>query len=554
MILFLFILNQAKASGLSYDTAKTTGLAFISIGIFLVFCTGVMVISRPSRKGILSSLIHMITFIQFTRYTSLINFEMSIFYYKFFYDFSQIQDPYELFDKNPQTPWVLLRFESTNFIYNSYAHLFLIPTALVIWYLIKLIIPRYRGQNFNRFLVFVVYCSAMDLSISAFIQIKNVKTKQITFSSVIEACGSSLALLYLVFLSIIVSLQVFYIYKIRYDSWLTVVIIEEYEPSKDYYYFFYFPIMIIIKVVYVCLIVFAWDKPYTVPIVIGIGNLILCNIYTVSYLVSIRPYVNSYDMIIVLIELVLEIIFLFFPVMYSVDNIPDLILDYSCIGISGMGLIMLQLKAYYNSRDPKALTKVHETKKTTAKVDISKDISMNSSAEVYGPEAEEKVFANGFMHTFKENPNENLSNSGKKIAFNTSENRKSGFLIMAEDDVEGQELGATAKFQSGSKLPSRDSSRNVGFTENVRADKNVFNKYKNTLDIPGRLMNESHSGQNLDDENRSRSNYSPKSPSVVSSKGSGRNFAMPNNNIEMFSQKPRVDLNKFTVKARLDFS
>ncbi|OMJ82833.1 hypothetical protein SteCoe_16366 [Stentor coeruleus] len=547
MILFLFILNQANASGLSYDTAKTTGLTFISTGIFLVICTAAMVISRPSRKGILSSLIHMIIFMQFTRYTSLIDFDISIFYYKFFYDFSQIQDPYELFEKNPQSPWMLLRFESTNFIYNSYAHLFLISFTLVVWYCIKLFIPRYRGPNFNRFLVFVVYCSAMDLSISAFIQVKN-----ITFTSAIGACGSTLAIFYLACISIIIILQVFYIYKTRYDSWIIAVIIEEYTPSKNFYYYLYFPLMIIIKILYVCLIVFTLDKPYTVPIVISISNLILCNTYSVSYLVSIRPFINSYDMIIVLIELMLEIIFLFFPVMYSMDSIPDLILDCLCIGISGLGLIILQLKAYYNSRDPRVLTKIHDTKKNTGKIDISKDISISSSVEFHKPEAEEKVFSNGFMHTFKENPNENLSNIGKKISYNTSENKKPEFFIMSEDDIEGEELGATAKFKNGSKVPSRDSSRNGQFTENVKVDKNVFNRYKNTLDVPGRFISGLGSGEIHDEVNRS--NYLSKSPSIASSRGSASNFAMSNKSIEMSSQKPRVDLNKFTVKTRLDFS
>lgn len=173
-MLILLILHHVHASGFSTDIGEVSGLTFIGITCFLIFCTAVMIISRPERKGIISSLIHIIILTQFLRYTCFINFTASDFYYKFFNIFSTIQDPYELFDKNLQSIWQILRFESYNFIENSIAHLILIPIIISIWLCIKIFVTKYRGPRWNRFLIFIIYTSALDLSVSAFIQIKNV--------------------------------------------------------------------------------------------------------------------------------------------------------------------------------------------------------------------------------------------------------------------------------------------------------------------------------------------------------------------------------------------
>lgn len=175
-MLFLLILHQVHASGFSTDIGEVAGLTFIGITCFLVFCTAVMIISRPERKGVISSLLHMIILTQFARYTCFMNFTASEFYYKFFNIFSTIQDPYEIFDKNPQSLWQILRFESNNFIENSIAHLTVIAIIILMWLCIKLFVAKYRGPKFDRFLVFITYASVLDLSVSAFIQIKNVIT------------------------------------------------------------------------------------------------------------------------------------------------------------------------------------------------------------------------------------------------------------------------------------------------------------------------------------------------------------------------------------------
>lgn len=176
MVLLMFCLAKAHASGLSIGTGKIAGLSFIGLACTLVVFIGVLVIMRPRHKGIISSLMQMTIFMQTVRYISVLNWNRSIFYSQFFYSFSVIQDPFKTFDKDNYSPWVVARLFSTNFIKNSLIDLIAIAVVLLIWFCIRFMIVRFRGPRLNRFLVFIAYCSAIELSLSSFIQLKNVKS------------------------------------------------------------------------------------------------------------------------------------------------------------------------------------------------------------------------------------------------------------------------------------------------------------------------------------------------------------------------------------------
>jgi hypothetical protein len=104
---------------------------------------------------------------------------------------------------------------------------------------------------------------------------------------------------------------------------LTSLITEEFHEGQDYYHYLYYPSNILAKLLYALLIVFTESQKYTVPIVISIVNLILCIFYIVAYIVSVRPFVYMSDTLLSLFMIVLEIMFLFVPLLYTVE-----IMDY----------------------------------------------------------------------------------------------------------------------------------------------------------------------------------------------------------------------------------
>ncbi|OMJ76249.1 hypothetical protein SteCoe_24430 [Stentor coeruleus] len=536
----LLILHQVHASGFSTDIGEVAGLTFIGIACFLVFCTSTMIISRPERKGVISSLIHIIILIQFTRYTCLMNFTASEFYYKFFNIFTIIQDPYELFNTTPQSPWQILRFESTNFIENSIAHLILIPIILLVWIFIKCFVTKYQGPKWNRFFVFTAYASTLDLSVSAFIQIKN-----LSFDSIIDIFGSVFALSYIAFILGLISLQLFFIYKTRYESLYVAVIIEEFEVDKDYYFYFYFPSMICLKVLYACLLVFTRDKPYTVPIVMSIMNLILF-----SYIVSIRPYFRLSDMVIVLFGICIEIFFLFFPMIYSVNAVSDIIIDSLTIGILFIGLALFQIKAYLDVKEPKTLTPGVEGKKQTAKVISETDGQLeNSRNMILNMSSDEKIISY----------DDKTSVAGRKNGFFDDKVSKDPVLpIFSGQIADDQYLGNKDKKSDIVRIPSRGSSKIFDFTGEVKAEKNVYNTYKNPNDgVNGiRDISPDTQGNNSIYKNRQNDDNMLRDlrdiDSISNYIGVQEREDKVNSVIE-YPKKPRVDLNKFTVKTRFNF-
>ncbi|OMJ82122.1 hypothetical protein SteCoe_17288 [Stentor coeruleus] len=304
--------------------------------------------------------------------------------------------------------------------------------------------------------------------------------------------------------------------------------------------------MIFIKILYACLLVFTIEKPYTVPIVISIMNLILCNKYTVSYIVSIRPYVYLYDMIIVLFEIIIEIIFLFFPMIYSVNTISDMIIDSLVIGILLSGILVLQFKAYFNAKDPKSLTSVLEEKNQTAKIVSENDGQYeNSKDEILDMSSDEKNIHKDIKNAYKKNQigDTTLVTDKKK----NKVSKDHAFHI-----VSGEVIGEK-RFGLRDKIFDIGSNKVLDFVG--EGEKNVYNDYKNPNDG---IRDISPDTQAYDDVKKNRKNEGVlmKDLKDVDSINNYVGVQEKGNKVALvidYQKNQRIDLNKFTVKSRLSF-
>jgi hypothetical protein len=175
MIIFITVLRSADSAGLSEDIGITIGYSYIGLTLFFLCSLSIILILKPYIKGLLPSILSLIMFTQFTRYSILINFSKSEFYLQVFKTFSLSQDPYEInYESSKRNPWSLLGYTSTNFITNSFAHLTIICLIFLIW--ISLL-PLHLKKNLKYFkdvFIFVAYYSATDLTFSSFLQLKYV--------------------------------------------------------------------------------------------------------------------------------------------------------------------------------------------------------------------------------------------------------------------------------------------------------------------------------------------------------------------------------------------
>lgn len=339
------------------------------------------------------------------------------------------------------------------------------------------------------------------------------------------------------------------------------MIVEEFEVGKDYYTYFYFPSMICTKLLYACLLVFTTDKPYTVPIVTSIMNLILCNKYTVSYIVSTRPYVHLSDMIIMLFEICIEIIFLFFPVVYSVDAISNIILDSLTLGVLCFGMLILQIKAYLDVKDPKDLTPVSEGKKQTAKVISNNYVPQESSRDgILNMKSDEIEISKDFKNIDKEQiDDKNLTDKKNSVIFGDWSSEDPVFPIISGQITDDQQRGNKDKTPEIKRIPSRESNKILDFGGKVKSEKNVYNTYRNPNDKPNGGKDALLATQAYDDIGRARQNDGQtlkdlKDIDSISNYLEGKkreDKVVPVKDIE---KNQRVDLNKFTVKSRFSFN
>ena len=175
MALILLILQPAYASSLGQSTGKSLGYSYIAISCLILFILGLMNLKRPQHKGLPLSIFQFVLLTQFCRYTALFSFGTSDFYVAVWYYFNKVQYPSALLSCSAGAmPWIALGFNSTNFICNSLIEFIEIGALALFWAAIQLGFPNSRGKRNKDFLVLIVYCSATDLCVTAFIQIDNV--------------------------------------------------------------------------------------------------------------------------------------------------------------------------------------------------------------------------------------------------------------------------------------------------------------------------------------------------------------------------------------------
>lgn len=362
-------------------------------------------------------------------------------------------------------------------------------------------------------------------------------------------------------------MQLVYIYKTYYDSWLILVIIEDFVFEKKSYSYLYLPLMITTKVVYCYLLVFMRDVDYLVPIVIAAGNMLLCKGYLAFYLLIIRPFVFKIDLVIVIIELVLEVIFAFLPMVYSSDEVSYIVLDILVVSIFGFGILLLGLKALLNARNRNFIENSLDTRNETAKVSPGSKV-MKNEAEVTSHIGDvDSPGYNGFSHTFKENENElTFDNDWNKKKLPEVGKKDMAYPI-AVRDTNDDFLFSTGNeiLQSGGNLDRGKYVNNPFILDNVKAESPMFKNHQNVKknSIDPEIYNDAYRKQNEFSPTFKSSHYTKTQVSNFNTQNlfdspppqnNNRLIIVPRIPISQINAKPKVNLNKFTVKNRLDFN
>ena len=155
-----------------------------------------------------------------------------------------------------------------------------------------------------------------------------------------------------------IGFQCFFIYQEKFDSFLIESIKEDFIPGKEYYFYYFYPLLLLKVLVHMCILVYAESRRYSAPVVVSIMNLINCNIYLVSYVISIQPFVYQRHSFFVFFIQVIEIIFMFLPILYEINSIPDIAIDLSSISLFILGLLSFPIRTYTDYSSSKRLSPI----------------------------------------------------------------------------------------------------------------------------------------------------------------------------------------------------
>lgn len=397
MLLLCLILPTIRASGLSSATGEIVGFVYIALTVSLICLIFFFIYKKSEVKGLKASLIQLSVFVQFFRYSGLINFAQSEFYVKALEVLFMTQDPFEVFEcTKAGLPWNRFGFDSTNFLCNSWALLCFTGLAMLICALCIVFVKE--NKDFKDFIIVILYCTESDLAFSAFLQLKFVSFIKISFSGAINILGSCVAIAYLVGALAMLMVQSYYIYRNRNLSWIICMITEEFQQDKEYYYYMYYPSFVFCVLFHMCLLVFSQDRPFTVPIVISIIILFNCSIYLVSYIVSIRPFAQIKSIIFVAIVQILEIIILYIPMLYNYNVLNFSFIDVLSIILFSLVIFFMLVRIYFIIKDFVPISP--QSQVLSASNLKSNEEQQESSIINFIDDPEKKSFS-GFLHTFK---------------------------------------------------------------------------------------------------------------------------------------------------------
>ena len=385
LVLIPLCIRGSYSASLGSGLGKYLGYVYIGLCAVCVLITCILALLRPNNKGIAASLLHLIIFLQFSRCTALINFGYSDFGLSFWKAFGVLQNPYAFFSCAASgDPWTRIGLDSTYFLCNSFFQLLMISIALLIWVLIPVFKSSARGKRWADFFIFIAYSSIIDLSVSAFLQINYVRSTQYDFTITLDCISTVLAITYLSVMGILLALQCFLIYRGRYDHAITSFLTEEFIIDNNYYHYVYYPMQILTKLMYAFLLVYTQENKYTVPIVISMTNLVLCNTYAVSYIISMKPYLYSHNTALTLSLIVIEVIYLFIPLLYTSAAGSEWVIDCALLMLFSFGIFIAVLRGYLDFRDKSAVTPIsggQEEPQITMKANGAMEDALDSSAD-----------------------------------------------------------------------------------------------------------------------------------------------------------------------------
>jgi hypothetical protein len=529
-ILFPIILTPCNASGLSTNLGQIVGYSYIGLTIFIVFCYGLVFVSRYKAKGTQMVLAQLIAFTQFSRYLPLQNFNNSSFFTEVWKTFSMSQDPYELLEcSSSDSNFKQVGFESTNFLCNSLAHLIVICGLLILSGFILALFSSQKKDYLKDFWVFVIYASVTDLSLSGFIQIKHVKIMQLAFGGVLEVIGSVLGILYLAGILIFFCIQFYFLYHGRYELSVVRLIKEEFLEGKQYYFYCYFLFLLVKMLLYTFLLVFSQERPYATPIVICVMNLVICKLYIVSYLVSMKPYALYRTVIFLNINETIECMLVILPILYQHNTVSDSILDISSIGLFIVGMMIFCIRSFF---DPKYENLRISIKNEQPSMNVIDD-SINRSVDDLVKKTKEDLHEGVFVKTarplnYNMNVNEKPKNIDNSFKFNTEKGAKPEFFLFPKHS-DASVIDESEKFEE--KTP------NFYLPSESNASSKAINHF-------GNLAPHSEVGA-IDNRDGylmppSRNQYNQGTPNILTPSSSSK---------QSFGGRSKLNLNNFTVRS-----
>lgn len=215
-------------------------------------------------------------------------------------------------------------------------------------------------------------------------------------------------------------MQMYFLYKQKYNTAITNFLTQEFEMNNTYYHYIYYPLQILSKLLYSFLIVFTQDYKYTVPIVISITDLILCNFYTVSYIISMKPYLLVHNTLLTLALISVEIMYLFIPLTYSMSGEYEWVVDSLLLVLFSIGIFIGVLRGYLDFKGKTTVVPIINREEENVPNKVGSHEALDSSLDNLCP--------------IKEQNSEN-SMSISKIESSVRENRTRVFSFKENKEV-----------------------------------------------------------------------------------------------------------------------
>lgn len=296
------------------------------------------------------------------------------------------------------------------------------------------------------------------------------------------------------------------------------------------------------------LLVFSQDKPYTVPIVISIVNLIHCNLYLVAYVVSIRPFIYTNTMLFTLAIQIIEIIFLYIPLLYNYNTLPFAFIDIFSIFLFVLANSFISARVYFLYR-AKISSPIQSQVFSNKNLQLNEEIQDSSVLHLVNDSQDKN--SSGFLQTFKPPLPKKKKNLNKVQPESTTINREStngsklktkGSYFLKPFKRAPANQGPENLFRLPDSVSEEGLIDTARFVNSSRNSENRINRMPDNTPVNSKklIINNFSELENLGDDRQRIRNVNSYEETPGSNISSGKGF------------KSRFNINEFTVRCKID--